>query len=73
MRRVNTRGIEQANKHMLMAALTYNLKKYLNFIRKKNILSSSAEQKPAKGLRKAYFWLFRRVYKHRKFTEAIFQ
>jgi hypothetical protein len=34
MRRVNTRGIKQANKHILMAALTYNLKKYLKFIRK---------------------------------------
>ncbi len=31
MKRVNTRGIKQANKHVLMAALTYNLKKYLKF------------------------------------------
>jgi hypothetical protein len=31
MKRVNTRGIELANKHVLMAALTYNLKKYLKF------------------------------------------
>lgn len=29
MRRVNTRGLAGANKHVLMAALTYNLKKYL--------------------------------------------
>ena len=36
MRRVNTRGIQQANKHVLMAALTYNLKKYLRFISKKS-------------------------------------
>ena len=35
MKRVNTRGIQQANKHVLMAALTYNLKKYLKFITKK--------------------------------------
>jgi transposase len=35
MRRVNTRGIKQANKHIMMAALTYNLKKYLKFIRRK--------------------------------------
>lgn len=33
MRRVNTRGIKQANKHVLMASLCYNLKKYLKFIR----------------------------------------
>jgi len=36
MKRVNTRGIQQANKHVLMAALTYNLKKYLKFITKKS-------------------------------------
>ena len=34
MKRVNTRGIKNANKHVLMAALTYNLKKYLKFITK---------------------------------------
>jgi len=31
MKRVNTRGIKQANKHVMMAALCYNLKKLLNF------------------------------------------
>jgi len=31
MRRVNTRGIKQANKHVLMATLCYNLKKLLHF------------------------------------------
>ena len=35
MKRVNTRGIANANKHVLMAALTYNLKKYLKFITQK--------------------------------------
>ncbi|MDP2058403.1 MAG: transposase [Flavobacteriaceae bacterium] len=35
MKRVNTRGIQQANKHVMMAAMTYNLKKYLKFISKK--------------------------------------
>lgn len=34
MKRVNTRGIQQANKHVLMAALAYNLKKYMNYVRK---------------------------------------
>lgn len=38
MRRVNTRGIKQANKHILMAALAYNLQKYLRFITKKPIV-----------------------------------
>ena len=32
MKRVNTRGIKNANKHVLMASLTYNLKKYLRFV-----------------------------------------
>ena len=36
MKRVNTRGIKQANKHVLMAALTYNLKKYLKFMARKS-------------------------------------
>jgi transposase len=35
MKRVNTRGLELANKHVLMTALTYNLKKYLKFVTKK--------------------------------------
>ena len=34
MRRVNTRGIKMATKHVLMAALVYNLKKCLKFTRK---------------------------------------
>ena len=35
MKRVNTRGMKNANKHVLMAALAYNLKKYLKFISRK--------------------------------------
>ena len=35
MKKTNTLGIRQANKHVLMAALTYNLKKYLHFISRK--------------------------------------
>ena len=31
MRRVNTRGMENANKHVLMSALSYNLKKFLKY------------------------------------------
>ncbi len=37
MRRVNTRGIAQANKHVLMAALTYNLKKFLKWNSQKRV------------------------------------
>src|SRR5690606_37825244 len=35
MKRMNSRGMPQANKHVLMAALTYNMKKYLRFVVKK--------------------------------------
>ena len=35
MRRLNTRGMASANKHVLLSAMSYNLKKYLKFIRKK--------------------------------------
>jgi len=35
MRKINTIGIKQANKVMLMAGTAYNLKKYLKFIEKK--------------------------------------
>ena len=32
MRRINTRGIKQANKHVFMAALVYNLKKLMHYV-----------------------------------------
>ena len=38
MRRVNGRGIQIANKHILMAALTYNLKKYMKWNGQKSIV-----------------------------------
>ena len=41
MKRVNARGIDLATKHVLMAALAYNLKKYLKFVNKKRVASSA--------------------------------
>ena len=38
MKRVNTRGIRNANKQVLMASLTYNLKKYLRIVVKKTTI-----------------------------------
>ncbi len=38
MKRVNTRGIKQANKHVMMAALCYNLKKLLNFNKRRPMI-----------------------------------
>lgn len=35
MRRVNTRGMKQSNKCMLMAAIAYNLKKLMKFTARK--------------------------------------
>lgn len=43
MKRLNSRGMQQANKHVLMAALTYNLAKYLRFNRKKVMLLAQSE------------------------------
>ena len=73
MRRVNTRGIEQANKHVLMAALTYNLKKYLKFITKKATAQVAALNKNLqKGIERLIFGLLAGYISHRKFTKAIF-
>ncbi len=44
MRRVNTRGIEGANKCMLMAAVAYNLKKLLKFTTQKGQADVKAMQ-----------------------------
>jgi hypothetical protein len=74
MRRVNTRGIEETNKHVLMAALTYNLKKYLKFITKKATAQVAALNKNLqKGIERLIFALLEGYISHRKFTEAIFQ
>jgi hypothetical protein len=35
LRKINTRGIAQANKVMHMAAIAYNLRKYLKFTKKR--------------------------------------
>lgn len=43
MRKMNTIGIRLANKNILMAAVVYNLKKYLNFDRK--IIKNAAKCK----------------------------
>ena len=58
MKRVNARGMKQANKHVLMAALTYNLKKYLRFIAKKSSVIALKMELP-KGISCLFEnWLF---------------
>ena len=46
MKKINSRGIKQANKHILMAALTYNLKKYMKFCTKKPKIAVQIFEKP---------------------------
>jgi transposase len=45
LKRVNTRGIRGANKHVMMAALTYNLKKLMKFKRPKLEIVTQTLQK----------------------------
>jgi transposase len=55
MKRVSGRGIKQANKHVLMATLSYNLKKYLKFI-SKNAVSVMVAMKKEQALTKTLFY-----------------
>lgn len=70
MRRVNTRGIKQANKHIMMAAMAYNLQKYLRFITKKPITKMAAlDLKKPIGLKNpinGFYELIRCVLRHRE-------
>ena len=58
MKRVNTRGIDLANKHVLMAALTYNLKKYLKFAGRKAASTAVDLQVEIKTAFSVCFFLF---------------
>jgi len=62
MKRVNTRGIQQANKHVLMAALTYNLKKYLKFVSRKSIAKLQAIRMELPAFFKTSFLCFIRAF-----------
>jgi hypothetical protein len=53
-------GIAQANKHIIMAALTYNLKKYINFISKKTVTKAQALQQELNAL---FFLIIMLLYK----------
>jgi transposase len=48
LRRVNTRGIKQANKCMLMSAIAYNLKKLLKFTARRVEINAEVLQKSLK-------------------------
>lgn len=55
LKRVNTRGIKQANKHVMMSALTYNLKKLLRWKGKKVHTGVMAIITPTIKISKCFF------------------
>jgi hypothetical protein len=57
LRKVNTLGIKQANKVMMMAAVAYNIKKYLKFTKKLTATMSKEARLAA-----AYFMAQLRLY-----------
>lgn len=57
MKRINARGMKAANKHVLMAALSYNLKKLLKFPARKVKTESQILNLP-----KGKFWLFPKLH-----------
>jgi hypothetical protein len=59
LRRVNTRGIKQASKCMLMSAVAYNLKKLLKWESRKVKSMAQAKMKELKNnLQNLYFFFF---------------
>lgn len=68
MRRVWTRGIENANKCMIGAGIAYNLKKYMKFKVKKVNIQVVELPKPKKQANKAVLNLFFRFLKREIFT-----
>jgi transposase len=59
MRRVNTRGIEQANKCIIMSAVAYNLKKLLKWqSRKIKVLAMAKMKEATKALQLQFFSFF---------------
>jgi hypothetical protein len=59
MRRVNTRGIKQANKCIMMAAIAYNLKKLLKWEQTKVETAVMSMRKAGKSLAFYFFTLLR--------------
>lgn len=59
MKWVNTRGIQQANKHVMMSALCYNLKKLLHFNPSKSIIKYQViEIQLKKAIKSAFISIF---------------
>lgn len=64
MKRINARGINQANKHVLMAALAYNLKKYMNHsIKARNIKAIEVKDVIVNAILSTIYSLLSSVYR----------
>jgi transposase len=66
MRRVNTRGIKQANKCILMSAIAYNLKKLLKWEQRKIKIRVIALRKAEKSLLNLFFQLWHIIPHHNR-------
>ena len=64
MRRVNTRGIKQANKCILMSAIAYNLKKLLKWEQRKIKTAAMAIRKAEKSLYFYFLKLWSSIHAH---------
>ena len=76
MKRVNTRGIKQVNKHVLMATMCYNLKKYLKANAKNtSTIVVAMTQKIVKNLdaKKITFNPFHDILRTRNLTNGLFK
>lgn len=56
MKKVNTKGLEQANKCMTLSAVTYNIKKLMKH---KSLLVQSKVQEMQQGLKAIFHWLLK--------------
>lgn len=72
MRRVNTRGIKQASKCILMSAIAYNLKKLLKWEQRKIKTGVMRMKKAAKSLCFDFSMLWRFTQLHKHSTSRIF-
>ena len=70
MRKVNTIGIEQANKVMMMAATAYNIKKYLKF-KIKPLKNQAVKVKDSFSCLLAQIWSILSPSELTKFSEPI--
>ena len=72
LKRINSRGMAQAKKHVLMSSLSYNLKKYMRFIFKiPNALAQVLFLKQGKNclfIKPAFYKVKRAVLSHPNFT-----